>query len=85
MTIHIAVAVKDSAVQAFNRPFFVPTVATAVRSYTDEVNRAAEDNQMYRHPEDFELWVIGAFDDEKGEFLPSERQCVCRAKDVKQA
>lgn len=84
MTVHIAVAVRDSAVLAFNRPFFVPTVAVAVRSFTDEVNRAAEDNQMFRHPDDYELWVVGAFDDESGQFLEEDKRCVARAKDVKQ-
>ena len=84
MTVHIAVAIKDSAVQAFNRPFFVPSTAVAVRSFMHEVNRQAEDNAMYWHAEDFELWVVGAFDDEAGEFVPAERRCLARAKDVNQ-
>ena len=84
MTVHIAVAVRDSAVQAFNRPFFVPTVAVAVRSFTDEVNRVAPDNHMNAHPEDFELWVVGQFDDETGIFGTQDVRCVSRAKDVKQ-
>lgn len=85
MTTTFAVAVKDSAVQAFNRPFFTPTIPAAVRSFTDEVNRVADDNAMYKHPDDFELWVVAAFDDETGVFQPVEIRCVCRAKDVRQA
>lgn len=85
MTVHVAVAVRDSAVQAFNRPFFVPTVAVATRSFADEVNRNAPENQMFAHPDDFELWVVGAFDDETGLFQSCEQRCVSRAKDVKQA
>ena len=83
--IHIACAVKDSAVQAFNRPFFVPTTAVATRSFTDEVNRNASDNQMFAHPDDFELWEVGRFDDESGVMAPVEQRCICRAKDVRQA
>ena len=82
--IHIACAVKDSAVQAFNRPFFVPTTAVATRSFTDEVNRNATDNQMFAHPDDFELWEVGRFDDETGVLAPVELRCICRAKDVRQ-
>ena len=32
-------AVKDRAVDAFNRPIYVPTIGVAIRSFTDEVNR----------------------------------------------
>lgn len=83
--IQIACAVKDSAVQAFNRPFFVATTAVATRSFTDEVNRNAPDNQMFAHPDDFELWEVGRFDDESGLMAPCELRCICRAKDVRQA
>lgn len=82
MTILVAVAVRDSAVQAFNRPFFVPTVAVAVRSFSDEVKRQAPDNAMSVHPEDFELWEVGLFDDETGVFVKSEPRPILRAKDV---
>lgn len=84
MTVLFVCAVKDSAVQAFNRPFFVPTVAAAARSFTDEVNRASEDNVMYRHPDDYELWCLGTFDDESGVFSGGEARPVSRAKDVLQ-
>lgn len=85
MTVLYVVAVRDAAVHAFNRPFFVPTIGVAVRSFADEVNRKADDNQMFRHPEDFELWSLGVFDDETGEFQAAEKRCVSRAKDVVQA
>lgn len=55
MAVQYVVAVKDRAVGAFGRPFVVPSVPAAVRSFTDEVNRSAVDNQMYQHPDDFDL------------------------------
>ena len=84
MTVLYVVAVRDSAVRAFNRPVFVPTIGVAVRSFADEVNRKSEDNQMFRHPDDFELWSLALFDDETGEFQAAEQRCVARAKDVVQ-
>lgn len=62
----VIVSVKDRAAGAFGRPFFVPSVGLAIRSFVDEVNRSADDNQMNRHPEDFDLFEIGSFDDETG-------------------
>lgn len=60
------VAVKDLAADAFNRPFFVPKTAMAVRSFTDEVNRRADGNALYDHPEDYILYDLGGFDEDTG-------------------
>ena len=45
-------AVKDRAVDAFNRPLYVPTVGVAIRSFTDECNK--KDSELNIHPEDYE-------------------------------
>ena len=62
----VIVAVKDRAADAFMRPFFVPTANMAIRSFMDEVNRDAADNQLFAHPDDFDLYEIGTFDDSNG-------------------
>lgn len=63
----------------------MPSVGYAIRSFADEVNRQAEDNQMHRHPEDFELVYLADFDEGTGQFsVPAEGQRVLsRGKDVK--
>ena len=53
------VAVHDQAADAFMRPFFVPSIGMAIRSFTDEVNRA--DSEMNRHPGDYTLHELGVF------------------------
>ena len=60
------VSIKDRAADAFNRPFFVPTANMAIRSFMDEVNRDYPENQMFVHPDDFDLYEIGIFDDSNG-------------------
>ena len=60
------VSIKDRAADAFNRPFFVPTANMAIRSFMDEINRDHPDNQMFAHPDDFDLYEIGIFDDSTG-------------------
>ena len=61
-------SIRDSAADAYGRPLFLPSVGVAIRSFTDEVNRPAEDNQIYQHPEDFDLFELGEFDDNTGRF-----------------
>ena len=64
----IVVSIKDRAADAFGRPFYVPSVGVAIRSFQDEVNRASDDNQMYQHSDDFDLFELGSFDDSTGTF-----------------
>lgn len=61
-------SVKDRAADSFGRPFFVATDGLACRSFIDEVNREADDNQLFRHPDDFDLFRLGTFDDSSGVF-----------------
>jgi hypothetical protein len=79
------VSVKDRAADVFNRPFFVPHRNVAVRDFTDEVNRVAGDNQLNKHPDDFDLYLLGEFDDARGVVLNNEPQVLVRAKDVLQS
>lgn len=62
-------SVFDASADAYARPMFVPSRGLAVRSFTDEVNRAAPDNIMHQHPEDFSLFCLGTFDDGTGKFV----------------
>lgn len=64
--IQVVCAVKDRAADAFGRPFFAQTQGVAIRSFMDEVSRAAEDNQLYQHPDDFDLFELGTYDDSIG-------------------
>lgn len=80
---HVMLAVRDSAVRAFNRPIFVPTLEVGIRSFYDEAKRNEPDNQMSKHPEDFELWYLGEYDDETGIVDDQNSiRLVARAKDI---
>lgn len=77
-------AVFDSAVNTYGQPFFVPAVGAAVRSFIDEVNRKAADNQLNQHPDDFTLFHVADYEDETGVFVAPEGGIVslARGKDV---
>ena len=61
-------SVKDRAADAYGRPMFVPSTGVAIRSFSDEINRSDADNQLYNHPDDFDLYEFGIFDDNSGTF-----------------
>jgi len=74
-------AVKDRAVNAYNRPIYVPTVGVAIRSFTDECNKT--DSELNNHPEDYDLYEIGQWDDETAIYTPLEApRVITRAQDI---
>lgn len=77
----IIVSVADSEI-GFGRPFFVASDGAAVRSFTDEVNRAAADNILYNHPESFTLYRVGTFDDSTGEIQSEVPRALSTALNV---
>jgi len=80
-------AVWDAAVQAFNKPMFVMHTAAAVRAFGDMVN-ASDDNPLAMHPEDYELHLVGEWDEESGVFdnIEGDKDVVLvRGKDAKKA
>lgn len=81
--IYTIVSVFDRAAQAFGRPVYTNSKGLAVRSFTDEVNRPDRENQMNTHPEDFDLFLLGTFDDSNGLYvLETPPTMLQRAQDV---
>lgn len=77
-------AVKDLATDAYGTPFFMATPGEALRSFKDEVNSGNPNSAIAKHPEDYILYHIGDYDDDKGEIVGTENQQIARAKDLVQ-
>jgi len=69
----IICTVKDRAADAYGRPMFVPSAGVAIRSFSDEINRNNAENQLYNHPDDFDLYELGEFDDNTALFTLHEQ------------
>lgn len=86
MAVLTIVSVRDSAAGLFNRPMYVANANIARRSLQDEVNRADPNNDLYKHPSDFELYELGFFDEATATFeLNAQPRSICRAQDLKDA
>lgn len=84
MALHRIVAVRDIQIEEYLRPFTVPAIGGATRSFTDEVNRTAPDNPMSQHPADYHLFELGTFDTQTGEIfpLPTPPRLLLRGEDA---
>lgn len=73
MSLKSVCAVFDRAAQLFGQPVFANNANEVLRSFSDECNRpktaSGQPNVYYEHPEHFELFELGSFDDNNGAFL----------------
>lgn len=78
------VCIKDTAARVFGTPFFVQAAAQAVRSLRDEVNSKESASDVNRHPDDFELFELGTFNEDDGAVIKHDAPVlIARAKDLK--
>ena len=61
-------AIFDNKAEAYMEPFFAMTPGLALRAFADNTNNPQ--SIFNKHPEDFSLFEIGEFDDQKGEVIP---------------
>lgn len=59
----------DSKAEAYMQPFFAPTEASAVRSLVATMQNRQHD--FFRFAEDFQLFVVGTWDQTAGELAPT--------------
>lgn len=79
-------SVRDRQGESFATPMFIPMPGQAIRSFTDEVNRSADNNPLYMHPDDFDLYRLGAFDTDTGRFINgADPEVIALGKNVKLA
>lgn len=76
------VALKDRAADVYGKPLYVRSNAEAVRSLTDETRNP--ESAIHTHPEDYDLYLIGYFDEDTGEIkAPDEGiSLIVRAQDL---
>lgn len=60
------IAIRDIATELYGSPAFVQTIAQGIRAFSDEVTK--EGSPFAKHPQDYELWHLGEFDDNNGVF-----------------
>lgn len=75
----IGFAVRDLKMAAFMPPFFCVAVGQAMRSFGDQVGTPG--SPLAKHPEDYQLYEVGSFDDAEGVLEGGLPRLVCSATD----
>lgn len=61
-------SIYDEKMECYNTPYFNLNHRVASRNFGDLAND--DKSSVYRHPEDYSLYCIGAFDDSTGMINP---------------
>lgn len=57
------VSVYDYVAEVYGTPYYAVSQGSAIRGFSDEINRADPNNMLYQHPKDYKLVLLGTFDD----------------------
>ncbi len=70
-------SIFDTASGLYSRPFFTQSDAEAMRSFEDIATDA--EHPVGKHPEDYNLFRLGTFDDNKGKLVDEDNECLVTA------
>lgn len=78
----VIISIRDIVANAFSSPTFHQSKGSAIRAFSNEVNRADDQNMIYKHPSDYEMYALGTFDDQNATFeLYAHPEQIALAKD----
>lgn len=79
--IHYVFTVRDSAANLYNPPFYARTAGQAQRDFDHMIQNG--EGAAQAHPGDFELYMLGTYNDETGEFnIMAHAELIRRGKDA---
>lgn len=70
-------AIRDIVANVYTQPITTANKAGSIREFQDRCTSGKTEDLVAKHPEHFELWVIGEYEDEPGsirEYTGEERQ-----------
>jgi len=73
----------DTKAKFYNKPFLLQNDSIALRAFTDLANDPSTD--VCKHPEDFQLFSIGEFDDETAGIKSTNPIIIARAHEIKKS
>lgn len=73
--------VRDSKLEAYLAPFFAVNDALAIRMMEDTA--ADPQTSFSKHPEDFQIFFIGVYDEKAGEIIPASHKSLGKVIDIK--
>lgn len=85
--LHIIVTIRDIKTDSYFTPQFVKSLGGYIRQLGDDINGQVPAGTlaetMKQHPEDFEVYRLGTWDDENAVFHPETKTQICVISSLK--
>ncbi|WNK12648.1 MAG: nonstructural protein [Microvirus sp.] len=81
------IAIRDMVAEAYSVPQFVVNIGASVRGFGDEIRRAKPDHNpapLQDHPEDFNMYLLGEYEDSAGVFELHAPSLIAQGRDYKE-
>lgn len=75
-------SVRDRAADVFGQPFVSVNIDASIRSFADEVNNPNSSTGFSRHPDDYDLYLLGEYVDSDGSFQTHSPKQIAIGKDL---
>lgn len=73
---------RDRAADVFGSPFQHASRGGAIRAFADSVNAVGDTGLIAKHPDDFDLYYLGTFDDSNGMYATGVPEMISVGKDL---
>lgn len=60
---YVVLVIRDICADLYAKPFYDVSIGSAQRGFQDAVNQVDANNALNKHPEHFELYHLGFYDD----------------------
>lgn len=85
--LHIVLSIRDIKTDTYFQPQFVKSLGGFIRQLADEINSPQQPNSladtMSKHPEDFEVYRLGTWEDQDGAWTSEKQTQVCVISSLK--
>lgn len=68
---YILCSIHDRSVNAYQPVYTVRAEGEAIRNFMDAI-ASEQSGALHKHPDDFDLYVVGSFNDDSGEITPCQ-------------
>lgn len=81
------IATRDIRTDSFGKPIYSAHLGSAIRAFEDQITGKTPngDPDLVNHPEDFELYQLGKYDDATGEHINEKLQLAVGANYARMA
>lgn len=79
---YILCVIHDRSINAYINLHCVRAEGQAIRQFQDAVNDQAAGGSIHKHPDDYDLYRVGTYDDDNGAVTPESPKKICDGKQL---